>query len=338
MNLNTYLRRVWPAMLPVFVVVALSLVLGSAGILISQIRLDTDLVVVPVSVRDTKGEFVTDLTKEDFIVLEDGQPQTITNFDNDPQKMSAAIVIDDGVSANSLKRVSSLLFAITAGFTTDDEMAVFRYDHVVSRLSDFSSGPRTLEKSFKVVSDIADSRQPEPEELIKGGPGWLRSIFGVFEYGNKSDGMNHVLHDAIFEANAALKSRSTERRKVILVVSDGRVTRGNMHSLKENTDLLLQNNIQVFGVSTDYAKFGSFGALSDYASATGGDVHDGGTDKTLEHAFNQVTEQARHQYILGYTSRNTKSSPGAFRTITVKTRESNLKVIHRKGYVRFAPQ
>jgi len=338
MNRSLDIRRPSAKRLPLFVVASLFLLLAFASLLSSQIRLNTDLVVVPVSVRDSKGEFVTGLSKDDFTVLEDGQAQTIANFDSDPQPMSAAIVIDDGVSGNALHRVSPMLFAITAGFTPADEMAVFRYDHVVEKLSNFSVDPKTLEKSFKVISTISESRQGEPEELIKGGPGWLRSIFSVFEFGNKSDGMNHVLHDAIFEATNALKDRPTERRKIILIVSDGHVTRGNMHALKQNTDLLLQNNIQVFGVSTDYARFGSFGALSDYADATGGDVHDGGTDKTLEHAFNQITEQARNQYVLGYVSKNTKTSPGAFRTITVRTRETNYKVTHRKGYVRSTPQ
>jgi len=311
------------------------LLVAEVGVARSQIRVTTDLVLVPVSVRDADDEFVTGLTKDDFTVLEDGKPQQVTSFDNEPRHLSAAIVIDDGLGGLALKRVASQLHVIAAGFTSDDEVSVFRYSGVVDKLSDFSNDPKVMLKSFVVISKIAETREEEQHELITGGPGWLRSVLGIFPDGSKGSAKNHVLHNAIYEAATALQSRPRDRRRVIFIFSDG-VTSGkaNTHSLKDNTDLLLKNETQVFAVSTDHASFGSYGALSSYANATGGDVHNGTTDQSIEHAFNQITEQPRRQYILGYTSTNTIVKSGAFRKIEVQTRQPNVKLTYRTGYTK----
>src|SRR5262245_54343327 len=66
-----------------------------------RVRTSVDLVVVPTSVRDGKGRLVTGLAQKDFAILEDGVPQTITNFSDDPQPLSAAIVIDTGMGGNA---------------------------------------------------------------------------------------------------------------------------------------------------------------------------------------------------------------------------------------------
>jgi VWFA-related protein len=265
--------------------------------------------------------------------------QEISSFDNEPQPMSAAIVIDDGVGGIAIHRVASQLQVLAAGITSNDEVSVFRYSGVVDRLSDFSKDPKTMLQSFVVISKIAEGREEEQAELITGGPGWLRSVLGIFPDGSKGNAKNHVLHNAIFEAATALQGRPPGTRRVIFIVSDG-VAAGhaNTHSLKDNTELLLKNDIQVFAVSTAYASFGSYGALSSYASATGGDVHNGATDESMERAFNRVTEQARRQYTLGYASTNTSTKPGVFRKIEVRIPQKNLKLTYRSGYTRYTTQ
>ncbi len=300
-----------------------------------QIRVNTNLVVVPVTVRGADGELVTGLTKDDFTVLEDGQPQTITNFDTEPAPLSAAIVVDDGIAGIALHRVASLLFAIAANIEPVDEVSVFRYDRSVDRLSDFSKDPKVMQKSFDRIAEIAKSHPEEQHELITGGPGWLRSILGIFPDGSKGSSRNHVLHNAVYDAAMALKGRPAERRRVLFLISDGEVSGpANTHSLAQNTELLLKNDIQVFAVSTTYASFGSSGVLTSYAEATGGDVYSGATDSTMEHAFNNVIEQARRQYVIGYFSSNRNSLPGVMRKIEVKTSQPKQKVTYRKGYMR----
>jgi hypothetical protein len=83
-----------------------------------------------------------------------------------------------------------------------------------------------------------------------------------------------------------------------------------------------------------YGTFGSFGILSDYARAAGGEVYPGTSTKSVETALTAITEQARYQYVLGYVSTN-ETRLAVSRTIEVKTKSSDLTVTHRSGYVQY---
>ena len=332
---------------------AVAMLIASAGYVRSQLRARVELVVVPVNVRDSDGKLVTGLTKEDFTVKEDGIPQTISSFSLDPAPLSAAIVVDDGMGGTALKRLVPLIEFMTSGFSPEDEMASFRYDHFVWKLSDFTSDPKVIQNSYSELAKIAESRpaQGEPGEGAAAGPGWLREIAGLITIGSNGPPVlvptakdrpkpvptSRILHNAIYEAATALKSRPDERRKIILLISDGQVGgAGNTQTLEKNLDLLLQNNIQVYSVATDYALLeGPLGLLSAYGKATGGDVYSGGSTRDMETAFSKITEQARNQYVLGYVSTNEpRGSRGVPREIHVET-HSGQKVTHRKSYIQY---
>lgn len=344
MNRKTYL----------FTILATVLLMVSTSHVFSQLRTRVEEVVVPVNVRDSDGKLVTGLTKEDFIVTEDGKPQSISNFSIDPTPLSAAIIVDDGMGGDALKRLVPLLQVMTSGFSPEDEMASFRYDHFVWKLSDFTSDHTVIEKSFYELPKIAESRpaQGEPGDPVAAGPAWLRAITGMINIGSngppttipsgadrpKPVKTSRVLHNAIFDAANILKNRPETRRRIIFLISDGQVGgAGSTQTLERNVELLLQNNIQVYSVATDYAlREGSLGVLSAYAKATGGDVFGGGSTRDMETAFTRITEQARNQYVLGYVSSNEpRGAGGVFRTIDVRTRYPGRTVTHRKGYIQF---
>ena len=149
-----------------------------------QVSTNVDLVVVPVSVRDG-GRLVHGLSKEDFTILEDKVGQTISNFSADPQPLSAAIVLDTGMGGIALRRLVPLFIAITDGFSEFDEMAAFRYDHLVFQLSDFTTDHEKIEKSFDVVKTIAAK---QPAHVAAGDPApaapmILQTILGLINFG-----------------------------------------------------------------------------------------------------------------------------------------------------------
>jgi VWFA-related protein len=323
-----------------------------------QVRTRVDLVVVPVSVRDGAGKLLTGLTKEDFTVLEDGRPQTISNFSIDPQPLSAAIVIDTGMGGNSLRRLTPLFISVTGGFSSFDEMASFRYDHLVHQLSDFTNDHEKIEKSLDVVKEIAETA---PATVPAGSPAptapkIVQLLLGVLGGGGGSSGPvdpskpptsqlptvrkqtvppSRVLYDAVYQAAQALADRSPERRRIIFIISDSQVSpSANTHNLKDTTDFLLRNNIELYSVVEDYGAFeGRFSALSSIADATGGDVYQGLSTDAMERAFSRITEEARNQYVLGYHSTNvTEVQLPLFHTIEVHARDPKWKITHRKGY------
>jgi len=326
----------------------------SAGFVWSQIRSGVEPVVVPVNVRDSDGKLITGLAKEDFKVAEDGITQTVSNFSIDPVSLSAAIIVDDGMGGDSLRRLVPLLEVMTSGFAPEDEMVSFRYDHFVWKLSDFTSDSKVIQRSFNELAKIAETRPAEgaPGDGLATGPSWLSKILGQSTIGTngapvlvptaadrpKSPPTSHVLHNALFEAATALKSRPASRRKIILLVSDGQVSgAGNTQTLEKNVDFLLENNIQVYSVATDYAlREGALGLLSVYGKATGGDVYSGGSTREMEIAFSKITEQARNQYVLGYISSNEpRGLNPVTREIRVETRTPGQTVTYRKSYIQY---
>jgi VWFA-related protein len=331
--------------------IALLAMIAAGGYLWGQIRARVELVVVPVNVRDSNGKLVTGMTYEDFIVTEAGARQVISNFSIDPAPLSAAIIVDDGMGANSLKRLIPILDVMTSGFTPDDEMVAFRYDHFVWKLSDFTRDPKVIVKSFSELAKIAETRPAvaDPGESIASGPSWLQGLITIGSNGApnpipsgadrpRTIPTSRVLNNAIYEAANVLKNRPEANRRIIFLISDGQVGgAGNTRKLEDNVELLLQNNIQVYSVATDYAlKEGQFGVLSVYANATGGDVYAGGSTRDMETAFNRITEQARNQYVLGYVSTNRpNANRGVFREIKVRTVQSGYQITHRKGYMQY---
>lgn len=344
---------------------ALFLLLVSAGALSSQIRTRVDLVVVPVTVRDNNGFLITTLERDDFTVSEDGKQQSIFNFSVDAQPLSVAIVVDDGISGPALKRVVTLLPAITAAFKPDDEMTSFRYDHLVSRLSDFTSDREQIQKSFRELPQIAATRPDEPEQpsaiskLERKTPGWVKALAGIFTVGSngapsslptapppRTAPASRVMHSAVYDAAMALEKRPEGHRKIIFLISDGVVSEPQIslipgktsHSFDKNVELLIKSEIQVYSVYTlaDLLET-SPGSLNSYASATGGDVYGGRSESDMKFAVGRILEQARTQYVLGYISSNTAPPQGIFRTIEVKSGDPDQKrkVVHRSGYYQY---
>jgi VWFA-related protein len=332
-----------------------------------QVRTNVDLVVVPVSVRDG-ARLVNGLIKDDFTVLEDKVPQTISNFSADPQPLSAAILLDTGMGGIALRRLVSLFIAITDGFSEFDEVAAFRYDHLVFQLSDFTSDHEKVEKSFDVVKTIA-AKQPAyvaAGDPTPAAPKVLQTILGLINFGgnggvidNPSPGMagpvrrpttetvptvrskrvepSRALFDAIYDTAKALETRPAGRRRIIFIVSDGQVTANkNTHNFAEITDLLLRENIELYSVNTDTDPIDrKLGVLGSLARATGGDEYRGLNTASMESAFSRITEQARNQYVLGYHSTNElKGGLPTVRTIEVTGRNPKWDIKHRKGYTQ----
>lgn len=325
----------------VFLAVLL-LTLGAAEVR-TQIRTQVDLVVVPVTVKDSKGRLVTGLTKEDFTIREDKTLQSITNFSIDPQPLSAAIVVDDGMNGNQLRRLyprfsPSVFTTLGAGFSSNDRMVAFRYDGQVYKLSAFTSDPDAIEKSFEPLQDIAVTRPDETADALgEKGPRALRSVINILGSTMPSERpTSGALNDALYETIDAFQDGQADRRKIVILISDGKIAGPNMHGLQQTVDALLKEQIQVYGVAARYATFGSIGALTSYAAATGGDVYPGTSTDSIEKSLLRITEQARNQYVLGYVSTNHAERP-TFRNIEVTTRSRNYTVIHRKGYTQQPP-
>src|SRR5215467_3605855 len=223
-----------------------------------KIRAKIDLVVVPVTVKGSNEKLVTGLQMEDFVILEDGRRQTISNFSTDPIPLSAAVVIDTGLSAGSLSKIQKTFPALAGAFSQFDEVAVYRYDKFVAKVVDFSADTERVETAMNTLREVkpralSDSNIPRgpfsiPGPVINGAavvpPGQVGVIF------TSPPKVTNVLNDALFEAASDLAKRERNRRKIVLVISDGQ-NNGNDHSFDETARSLLETGVQVYAVGID---------------------------------------------------------------------------------------
>jgi VWFA-related protein len=310
-----------------------------------KIRAKVDLVVVPITVKGNADKLVTDLTKEDFIVLEDGQRQTITNFTVDPVPLSAAVVVDTGLGHDSLAKVQKTFPALSGAFSPFDEVAVYRYDKFVTKVLDFSPDVEHVKVAIDTLrevqpraptTDASVARGPFsiPGPVINGAPVVPPAQVGVIN--TLPAKPSNVLNDAIFAAASDLAKRERNRRKMVLVISDGQ-NNGNDHSLDETKQNLLQTGIEVYTVGVDQPfPYNKTSVLDDYAKTTGGDSYFVNSIQSIERSYSEATETARNQYVLGYISNNEIAGPGpVFRDIQVRLAGNNLRALHRKGYYQY---
>jgi len=155
-----------------------------------------------------------------------------------------------------------------------------------------------------------------------------------------------VLNDAILRAAIDLSKRDRNRRKVILVISDGR-ERGSQASFRQVLKVLQTHGIQVKAVVVGQGALpvykqvekvhhvlwqGYSDILPKYTNATGG----GGiltelTRNSIEDAYNEITSDARNQYTLGYSPKAGKGG-SPYRSIEVLVDRKNLKIYAKEGY------
>ena len=324
-----------------------------------QLKARVDEVRVPVSVRDDTGALVQGLKKEDFTILESGVPQEILSFSTDPLPISAAIIVDTAITGDQLRRFSLVSGTLMREFKATDEFAVYRYDHVVTKLSDFTSNPQNLEKSFDAIRAIAEDKPQESEPGIAVGPSPLRWLLDRTQVGTngapdrpdrpsspispksgqststKPPEVSRVLHDAIYGAEVELEKRPENRRKMILLVSNGEVTGENEHSQNETVNRLYRNGIQVYAVDPEHKIFNHMTLLNSYTHTTGGTVFDGNQIENMAIAFAQVIEQARDQYMIGYVSNNEpQNGKPVLRAIDVKIKGKKYRIVHRMNYMQ----
>jgi VWFA-related protein len=316
---------------------------------------NVNFVQVPVSVKDDQGHLIAGLLPKDFTIIEDNQPQKITFFTSDPFPLSAAVVLDLAMSDVAVSRVRETLPALVGAFGQFDEVSLYTYDNTVARVQGFTPAQndvfiqtvRKLQRNatgrsggVPVTSGpMASGPSVNGHPVDPGATATVNAPQNASIYRPES----HVLNDAILQAALELAKRDRTRRKVLFVVSNGREL-GSDASYREVLRVLQTQGITVYAVGVAEAAIPGYRQLQNirlpgqgygdilpkYAAATGGQVFNEFSKSAIETAYNQVTQEARNQYTIGYTTRASASSQ--YRSIEVRVHRPAVKVIARDGY------
>ncbi len=291
------------------------------------IRIDTNLITIPVSVFDRNGLYIAGLRQNDFKIFDDGVEQEIAYFGTTDKPITVAIVIDVSPStAYRIEEIQRAAIAFVNLLEPQDTVIVIEFDHNV----------RVLAQATK-----------DREKIIKA---IKKADFG--------DGTS--LYNAVDEALRKQLSK-IEGRKAVVLFTDGVDTTSRKNSYDstinyaEETDSLvfpiyyntyLDNrartsrfppifgggNIIFTGTSAeDYAVGRRY--LEELADTTGGRVfRPEATPGGLTRAFEGIAEELRRQYNIGFVPSD-EGRPGQRKTIKVRVNRPNLILRARDSYI-----
>ncbi|MGA3295388.1 MAG: VWA domain-containing protein [Candidatus Acidiferrales bacterium] len=305
----------------------------------------TETVVVPVTVKDDKGQLVGDLQKDDFRIFSDGVEQLISRFSSEAVPLSAVVVIDNDLPDRAVAQVQKSLAAIAASFGPRDEVALITYDQFPKTVFDFSLNNdqlftqlKRLELGSHPTQTISDPTTAGP--MINGRD--ATTGVGLPLHGSKRAANTDALDDAIYAAGSMLKERQRDRRKIIFLISDGSNSHNNQHTFEETLRSLLEADVSVYSISiTRSVPVGrslvqrGVSALDKYAAGTGGDTFFASKQPDLERLYSDVTEQARNEYTLTFSPQEADRTKN-FHSIEVRVERPGLAIKTRAGYYQSA--
>lgn len=305
----------------------------------APIRVEVNEVIVPVTVTDDKGRFVSNLEKKDFQILDEGKPQNIEFFSRErAQPVVAGFLLDLSNSSrtqwkNFQNAATELVLTLLPGKEKFSGYLI-GYGNKAELMINTTSDPEPF------VSKIRD---------LKPGGG-------------------AALFDAIYMActnRALIKGEPFEPRRVVIVVGDGN-DNSSKKTLQEVLEVAQRNLVTIYGISTVSYGFTSEGSdnLTKLAEETGGRVEyplqnvykdvsgfqstpsdegnlafhagTGGFASALAtalfHSVANVAGEITTQYILRYIPDDSVASDKVFRGLNVKVALPDVKVRARKGY------
>jgi VWFA-related protein len=278
----------------------------------SNIRVDSTLVLIPVTVTDPLNRFVTGLEKENFKLLEDKQPQEITQFSSEDAPLSVGVVFDcSGSMGQKLDKSRQAVAQFFKLANPEDEFFLVQFNDSANLIQAFT---RNLEE---IQNKLAFTQSKGRTALL----------------------------DAVYMALHEMK-KARNPRKALLLISDGG-DNSSRYSEAEIKTLVKEADVQIYAIGI-YEAAGSRSRtpeettgpalLTEIAEQTGGRQYQVDNLNELPDVAAKIGVELRNQYILGFSPKNV-SRDGKYRRIQVKLVQPHgmplLRPFWKQGY--YAP-
>ncbi len=283
-----------------------------AGAQTVDIRVDTNLVVVPVTVTDSANRFVLGLEKQDFRVFEGDAEQKVTHFSGEDAPLSVGLLVDtSGSMGLKIDTSRTAVTELLKTLNTEDEAFLVEFN-------DRASVVQGLTNRMEEVQDKLKSLRP--------------------------DGLTALL-DAINLGLDEMK-KAKNPRKALVVISDGG-DNSSHYSQQQIKDLVREADVQLYAMGVfEPVLFPSMSKeevsgpvlLSQISEQTGGRAFAASESSQLPMIAEKIAIELHNQYVVAYAPSN-QDRDGKYRAITLKLRQpkglGDLKARWRLGY--YAP-
>lgn len=325
---------------------------------------------VPATVRDKHGAIISTLAKDDFLLEDDGRPQTVRYFAHDTDlPLTLGLLVDTSMSQRRVlekERHASYSFLDQMLRQSKDVAFVIHFDHEVELLQDITSSREKLESALQTLQ-VPQFDSANGQNGGQGGNGGGPNG-GGYPGGGRGGGGHHrhgfggggtLLYDAAYLGSDELMKKQ-QGRKALIILSDG-VDRGSKLGLETSIESAQKSDTVVysilfaddegygrggFGDRGGYGGMGRHGGGRGYpqesrpdgkkileriSKQTGGRLFEVSKKQPIEKIYESIAEDLRNQYNLGYTP-DPAGSEGSYHKITLKTKQKDMTVQARDGY------
>ena len=263
--------------------------------------------VVPsyVTVTDGNNRLVTDLSRDEFEILDNGRPQELTIFDNEVRPISVVVMLDTSISmTHRLKDLYAGAEQFLLRLLPADKATVGAFNDKIEFVSGFTS---------------------DEQSLI--------SALNHLDFGNQTR-----LYDSVYASLDQLEK--VEGRKVILLFTDG-ADFGSRQGPGRALERARDREVMIYGIGleTEFFNGQNFvrskpdSILNRFANETGGGFFDLKKNSDLGASFTRIAQELRSQYLLGFSP---AALDGKVHRLEVRVKRPGLKARSRRSYLASA--
>jgi VWFA-related protein len=326
----------------------------------TKIAVEVKTVSLLASVRDKHGKTISNLTKDDFALAEDGRPQPIDYFARESDlPLRLGLLVDTSLSQRRVlgeERSASYSFLDHLLRVDKDLAFVIHFDREVELLQEFTASRPKLQAALQLLETPQMQGGRGAANGGGGNPGGWGSGGGGGGRGQHRGGAGTLLYDAVYLASDEVMSKQ-QGRKALIILSDG-VDHGSKESLTTAIEKAQRADTVVYSILfKDDEAYGNPGGwmggggrsggrrgggypqqerpdgkkiLQQISKETGGRLFEVSKKEPVDKIYADIEEELRNQYSLGYTP-DKGAGPG-YHKIQLTTKQKDLVVQARDGY------
>jgi Ca-activated chloride channel homolog len=311
------------------------------------VKLESTLVNIPILVSDRSGRYIPQLSKNDFVLYEDGVQQEIASFGSEEVPFNVALLLDVSPSVEgNIESIQDAALAFVRQLRPQDRVLVASFDKGINYLTDFTNNRQELEWAIR---------------RIRTGSGTS-------------------VYEAVYET-VAHRLRGIDGRKAMILFSDGEDTTSRRVSYDDAINIVTESDVLVYGLRYPGAGGGGYSRpwprspfprgpwpgvqlpipfpwprsrrngpygggggngggrswggkdfMKDISEAGGGPVFDAEQIGDMSRLASRIADELRHVYVLSYYPKNSLSN-GGYRAIRIRVKgRDDIAVRHRRGY------